>query len=277
MKTETPKFFANRKKQRLFSVLHKADDAIEPKNFSLVQCAPIFEERLWSHRVMVNFARYMAMQGVDVLRFDYFGDGESEGNFEDASVLSRVDDVLDAVEHCRAQTGKDAIYVLGLGYGATMALCAGLAARGVAGIVGWAPVMDGSRYIGDILRAHLSAQMVVHRKIIHDREALIAQLEAKQTVNVEGYEIGFTLYKEMIDIDLTAMLHQAAKPVALMQIAPTDRAESQYAILKNNANAHVEFAQIKEAKFWTQQKSIYPPCTELFAKTAAWLAGHAQS
>lgn len=237
----------------------------------MVLCAPLFEEKLWSHRVMVNLARFLAQQGVSVLRFDYFGDGESQGRFADATVASRVADIHDAVEFCRRETGIVAIHVLGLCYGANLALSAALTSDSISGTVAWAPVMDGERYVGELLRAHLTTQMVVHRKIIHDREALVRQIMDGQSVNVEGYEIGRELYQQLISTDGLAQMRAFDKELLIQQISPQERVEAQYAALTHLGNQRLEFQAVREVKFWTQQKSVFPPCSDLFARTDAWL------
>jgi alpha/beta superfamily hydrolase len=276
MTNETPQFFANRDNQRLFSVLHRPHTSAA-RDLAVVFCAPLFEEKLWSHRVLVNFARHLAACGVGVLRFDYFGDGESDGRFEDASVASRLRDIADALKFCREQMKTRTVCLLGLCYGATLALFAGLDPElAVAAVVAWSPVIDGERYINDILRAHLSAQLVVHRKVIHDREALIGQILANQPVNIEGYEIGRELYSQMREVDLLAKLREANRPLLVQQIAPHERVESQYAALATLGNTAVQFEMINELKFWTQQKSIFPTCDALFGKTTDWLLMHAQ-
>lgn len=272
MTNETPQFFLNRDGRRLFSVLHLPPSA----QHAVVICAPLFDEKLWSHRVLVNLARHLASRGVAVLRFDYYGDGESEGRFEEASVMSRVCDIHDAVEFCRRETQIRCIYLLGLCYGATLALLASLESDrrdAVAGVVAWAPVMDGNRYMSDILRAHLSAQMVIHRKVIHDREALIGQIMANQSVNIEGYEIAKPLFAEIVGADALELVRRAAKPVLVAQIGPAERADSQYAPISQLANPCVQFEIVQELKFWTQQKKIFPACEDLFARTSQWLAG----
>lgn len=275
MTNEIPQFFLNRERRRLFGVLHEAD-APARRGFGVVCCAPLFEEKLWSHRVLVNLARFLAARGIGTLRFDYFGDGESEGRFEEASVLSRVADTLDAVERCRAQTNVEHVYVLGLRYGATLALSTAMQNTSVAGVVAWAPVIDGDRYLNDILRAHLTAQMVVYRKVIHDREALIGQLGAGRTVNVEGYEISGQLYEQMRAIKVPDLVRGASKPVLIQQIGPSDSLDHSYVELAGFGNPAVAVQPIRESKFWTQQRSIYPPCEELFTRTATWLLDSAQ-
>ena len=273
MTNETPQFFLNRDGLRLFSVLHRVIPG-SAADRAVVVCAPLFDEKLWSHRVLVNLARHLANLGIPVLRFDYFGDGESEGRFEDASVTTRVRDIHDAVDFCRRETGAREVYLLGLCYGATLALRASLEPNhdAVAGAVAWAPVIDGERYLNDILRAHLSAQMIVHRKVIHDREALIGQIMANQSVNIEGYEIRRPLFAEMVETDVMELLRSARRPVLIQQIGPAERVDTQYQLLSELGRAAVQFEVVQELKFWTQQKKIFPGCESLFARTAQWLA-----
>lgn len=238
-------------------------------------CAPLFDEKLWSHRVLVNLARHLAADGVPVLRFDYYGDGESEGRFEDASVRTRIRDVHDAIDFCRRETRAREIFLLGLGYGATLALRATLEKdqnAAVAGVVAWAPVIDGERYLNDILRAHLSAQLIVHRKVIHDREALVGQIMADQSVNIEGYEICRPLFAEIVEGNVIELLRESRTPVLVQQIGPAERVDSQYQSLAQLAGSPVQFEVVQELKFWTQQKKIFPGCEILFARTAQWLA-----
>ena len=74
--TETPVFFKNGT-NRLFGIVHYPETG-EPEN-AFVFCHPFAEEKLWAHRVYVNFARYLAKHGWAVLRFDYAGYGDSDG------------------------------------------------------------------------------------------------------------------------------------------------------------------------------------------------------
>ena len=269
MTNETPSFFLNRDGQRLFGVLHRVE---AESDRAVVVCAPLFDEKLWSHRVLVNFARFLASRGVPVLRFDYFGDGESEGRFEDASVSTRLRDIRDAVAFCQRETGAKRIYLAGLCYGATLALraAAELAIPDVAGVIAWAPVMDGERYLNDILRAHLSAQMLLHRRVVHDREALIGQILAGESVNVEGYEIAKPLFCEIVRANVIEALRTSSMPVLVQQIGPAERVDAQYQPLAG-LTPRVEFEVVQEQKFWVQQKKIYPPCDALFTRAANWL------
>lgn len=269
MTNEIPQFFLNRDGQRLFSVLHRVDTVADR---AVVVCAPLFDEKLWSHRVFVNFARFLAARGVPTLRFDYFGDGESEGRFEEASVATRVRDIHDAIDFCRRETGASRVVLVGSGYGATLALRATLEQPhgAVSAVIAWSPVIDGERYLNDVLRVHLSAQMLLHRKVIHDREALVARILADDTVNIEGYEIGKPLFSQIVGANVVEMLHKSATPVLIQQVGPAERVDSQYEAVSRLPRP-VEFEVVQELKFWTQQKKIFPPCDALFTRAAGWL------
>lgn len=270
MTCEKPQFFTNRQGVRLFGVLH-LPTTMAQRSFGVVYCAPLFEEKLWSHRIAVNFARFLCAIGIPVLRFDYFGDGESEGLFEDASVRSRVCDIEDAAEFLRSQASIRAVIPVGLGYGGTLAVSALAASTSIAGVVAWQPIMNGGDYIQNILRTHLSAQMVVHRKIAYDRPALVNQIESGQTVNVEGYEIGKALYSEMLAVDMPSMLEKTNRPILVQQVSPSTSIERAYLGISTMDHPLFRFEQVCEQKFWLQQKSIFPPCQSLFDQTLDWL------
>lgn len=256
---------------RLFGVLHPAAATNPAADFAVVYCAPLFEEKLWSHRVMVNLARSLAGHGIPVLRFDYAGDGESEGEFRTASVESRMQDIQDAASHACERFAVPRVALLGLGLGGTIAAAASRTIENLAGLALWAPVAIGERLISDMLRMHLTAQMVVHRKVLHDRESLVRQIMAGKEVNVEGYDIARPLYEQLQGLLLADALAATSARALVVQVAPADRTEGQYAFLEQATRPGIEFRRVRELKFWSQQKLVFPPCQELFDLTRDWL------
>jgi len=266
---ETPQFFPNRRQQRLFAIVHAP--ASNAADIAVVYCAPLFEDKLWAHRIAVDFGRSLAARGIPALRFDYYGDGESEGLFEDASIDSRLDDIVDAVEFFSAAIQCKRIFLVGLCYGATLALAAASRSNTIAGVAAWQPVLDGSRYVGDLLRANLTTQMVLYKKVLHDRDTLVAQIRAGNTVNVEGYEIGSRLYDQITALDVSLALNASVKPLLILQIAPGANTEREYTALETNPPAKLEFQKVREIKFWVQQRQAFPVCVELFNSTVDWI------
>jgi len=185
--------------QRLFGILHRA--AAPARHAAIIYCSAILEEKLNCHRIGVNFARRAAAEGFDVLRFDYAGDGESSGEFVDASVTSRVEDIVAAASWVRETVGAGELHLLGLRFGAALALLAAEISPLVSRVAGWAPVLQGGPYLFEALRANLTSQVATHKKVIRDRNSLVADIRAGSTVDVDGWEIGKALYEGRIEFE----------------------------------------------------------------------------
>ena len=86
-------------------------------------------DRMESHWIFVKCARALAGAGIASLRFDFYGSGESEGEFREVTLQGELSDARAAVEFFRRQKGIDPkrIGLLGLSLGGTVA--ASLASR----------------------------------------------------------------------------------------------------------------------------------------------------
>lgn len=86
-------------------------------------------DRMESHWLFVKCARALERMGIASLRFDFFGSGESDGTFEEATLEGEIRDANTAVEFFRKQKGmcRQRIGLLGLSLGG--AIAALLAAR----------------------------------------------------------------------------------------------------------------------------------------------------
>ena len=176
--TETPFFFPNGH-YRLFGVLHEAKGT--PRREGFVFCAPFAEEKLWAHRVMVNFARDLADRGYPVLRFDYMGNGDSEGEFEESSLETMLSDTKCAMRTLRQKAaGIETVNLLGLRLGATVAALVTEKEEGAPKLILWEPIINGALYMREMLRINLSTQTSVYKKILHNTDALIRDDERWQ-------------------------------------------------------------------------------------------------
>lgn len=197
---EIPQFFLN-DKQRLFGVLHQPEQASTTEGWVL--CHAFAEEKLWAHRVYVNLARKLAEQGYPVLRFDYRGYGDSEGNFEDAGVDDHISDIGCAIGRLLEQVPElQSVGLLGLRYGATLAALAAEQDHHVSRLVMWDPLTNMQDYMQEVLRANLTTQMIMHGKVITNRTELTRQLLDGEPVNVDGYDLTRHFYQQASEINL---------------------------------------------------------------------------
>lgn len=201
---ETP-FFFELGTQRLFAVLHPPPSGAPTRG--VILCHALADERLWAHRVYVNLARDLAAQGMAVLRFDFRGEGDSDGEFEDAGIATRVQDAERAAQVLlERQPGLQGVIFLGHRLGAAVAAAA--AARpGVPalGMVAWDAIPSGRAYLMQLLRTALASQFS-RTGAAPTRATLIEALEAGQTVFVGGYGIAPQFYRELVETEWPRLL-----------------------------------------------------------------------
>ena len=115
---------------------------------------PFAEEKKCAHRVMAEVATALAEDGVTVLRFDYRGTGDSEGEFEDVTLEDWREDLRAAVAWARAELAPTTLGLVGVRLGATLAAeMAG--AVGADGLTLLAPILDGRAYWEENFRRQL--------------------------------------------------------------------------------------------------------------------------
>lgn len=143
--------------RQLYGVYH----APTPARFggaAVLVCAPLGQEGVRFHRLQRVLADRLSGGGVAVLRFDYFGSGESGGNDDEADLASWQDDILLAHDELRRRSRAAQIAWLGARLGATAALCAIRRAEpGTERLVLWDPVLDGRGYLDELAAAHARA------------------------------------------------------------------------------------------------------------------------
>ncbi len=79
--------------------------------------------RLESHGMFVKCSRELSRAGIGSLRFDFYGSGESDGEFREMSLRGEIGDGRSAVDFLRAQAGIDPerVGLLGFCLGGTVA------------------------------------------------------------------------------------------------------------------------------------------------------------
>jgi exosortase A-associated hydrolase 2 len=267
--SETPFFFLNGT-YRLFGVLHEANG--KPKKEGFVFCAPFAEEKLWAHRVMVNYARTLADSGYAVLRFDYMGNGDSEGDFEECTITTMLSDTECAINKFKNRVqGLEAINLLGLRFGATIASIYADEKPDVNNLILWEPIVNGLSYMREMLRINLTTQSAIYKEIRHNTEALVQLLKDGSTVNVDGYEITWPLYAQIASIDLLNRQHNFESRVLITQISRKEGVVSPAFGKLKTMYSRGETALSVEEPFWKEIRQYYPMAENLFTTTTNWL------
>ena len=254
--------------ERVFATIHHPGG---PWTRAIVMCHPLGEEKLWAHRVFVSFARDLAAAGFAVLRLDFRGEGDSDREFEDSTLETRIQDACLAVDSVRALNSSVEVTMAVLRLGATIALAASIRRGDVDRVVLWDPVVDGAAYMQTVLRLNLMYQMALHRKVVESREALVARLGKGETVNIEGYELARPLFDEISAIQLAGLLPQYAGETLIVQInqdaAPVKPELTNLA----EANPRCSVQTVQEQPFWKETRAFCHRADELTRVTLRWL------
>lgn len=268
---ETPLFFKN-KNYNLFGVLHEPDtpnSTLIHHSLGLVFCHPFAEEKLIAHRVMVNLARRLTKEGICCFRFDYMGHGDSDGNFEDSTIETRLSDIKCAIDFLREQTGVKRIGLLGVRLGATLAALTCANNSEIDFLILISPIVDGKPYIDQCLRSNLTTQLAVYRKIKKTREQLVKDLMDGKTVNIDGYIITKRLYFQIKCIDLMKEANNYSKKVLIIQLSnkqnsPLDKSLHELNSLYNKKVKYSRVYKVKEDLFWSESKIYNPEANNVY-------------
>lgn len=272
--TEHPFFFPG-PHATLFGIVHDAAAGVMPRE-PFVFCHPFAEEKLWTHRVFVTFARQLAALGHPVLRFDYNGHGDSDGVFRDFSVATAQADIGCAIDWLKARTGRSQVSLLGLRLGATLARQVAGTRRDITALILWAPIVDAGKYMQELLRINLTTQMAVYKEIRFDREALAATLRAGDTVNVDGYEIGWSLFEQMSTLKLSEASPFGGPCLALQVDRSGAAAVARDLDALRATNPGMVLRVVQEEPFWKEIDRFYDAAPNLAAETLSWMNAQSQ-
>ena len=145
-------FFFGSASRQLFGAYHSPPPSVAGRGAALL-CPPWGQEYLVSHRIFRRLAVRLSEGGYHVLRFDYFGTGDSAGGREDGDLVSWQQDAAVALEELRDMSGFPTVATFGIRLGAVVAWRLATSRTDVHTTVLWDPVADGNEYVRELRAA----------------------------------------------------------------------------------------------------------------------------
>ena len=161
-----PKFFRCDHKQ-LYALNH-CPVAGADRHEAVLICNATGHEYQSCHRAMRQLAVQLAKSGRHVVRFDYFGTGDSSGEYTQATLAQWRQDVADAIDECRRFSGLDRVSIVGIRLGATLAAQVASGRDDVENLVLYAPVLSGDTILAEW--AHENAEYNRKLNLPHCKE-----------------------------------------------------------------------------------------------------------
>jgi len=120
-----------------------------PARRAMLMCPPLGQDLIRCHRVYRQLAQSLAEEGMAVLRFDYYGTGDSAGESAEVDWDRCVSDAAAAAVELRRRAGVDRVVAFGARLGGSVALTAAGRAR-FSEVIAWDPVLEGGRYVAEL-------------------------------------------------------------------------------------------------------------------------------
>jgi uncharacterized protein len=234
----TPFYFGSAS-HRLFGVYAPARAASISANAVLL-CYPWGQEYIRAHRSMKVLANMLCGAGCHVLRFDYFGTGDSAGESSEVSLRGWEQDIETAMEELRDTSGAARVVLIGLRLGATLAAHVATRKRKeVDALVLWDPVIKGPEYLSELFSVNPAAQQQGER----DREIL-------------SFPLTSAFEEEIRAIDLLQWTPQLPPRTRLVASLPLESHGELDAHLRQHARADIAPEIIEALYAWRQHQGL---------------------
>ncbi|MES3020547.1 MAG: hydrolase 2, exosortase A system-associated [Pseudomonadota bacterium] len=196
-------FFFDSEPGTRFSLYHAPNAQVAARG-AILYVHPFAEELNKSRRMASLQARAFAAMGFAVLQIDLFGCGDSCGDFSAARWELWKRDLGVAHEWLAKRNGGP-VHLWGLRLGGLLALDYASGTR-VAGIILWQPYLSGRTCINQFLRLRMAAYMLdedpaMEQPAASGNAALRAELTARGTIEVAGYEVAAELVRAIDAVD----------------------------------------------------------------------------
>ncbi len=134
--------------KKLYSIYHKPEIS-DNNSIGVVLCYPMGQEYIRCHKLFVILAQKLALKGFHTLRFDYFGTGDSAGDFRNIKISELTGDIGLAINELQAGCDVSKIVLIGVRFGATLSMFYAEKEK-IDGLVLWSPVCNGNKYLNEM-------------------------------------------------------------------------------------------------------------------------------
>ncbi len=180
---------------------------------TLVVASSLFAEFQRNYRREVLLSRRAAASGIRTIRFHYSGAGNSIGDHPRPDLASMTRDLLEIMEGI---DGK--IVVVGTRVGA-LAVARSRSQVDVPAVL-WEPVIEGSRWVEEVIRSALA------REIGHGTGATADTVRAQWSDQGVAFVLGETVPRGIVDqVGATTLMEElaGAAPIQVVQMARNDK------------------------------------------------------
>jgi alpha-beta hydrolase superfamily lysophospholipase len=143
-------------------------------------------------------ALHLSKVGFPVLRFDFFGCGDSAGNGEEGRIHQWLSDISAAIGEMKRRNHVAKVCLVGLRLGGTLSMMAGAERRDISGMVLWDPVLRGTAYVEKLKMSHQKMLRLAHVKEKGDAKG-------EKSAEILGFPYTEALLTDIENLDLLSI------------------------------------------------------------------------
>jgi len=249
-------FFFGADTRRMFGLFRFAPS---PRDIGVVLCQPHAHEYIRCHRAFRELGQRLAWSGFHVLSFDYYGTGDSDGEYVQGGVSEWMADTALAIDVLKQKLKLERVSLLGLRLGATMAMMTAAGRNDIDGMALWDPIVQGSDADEEIARllATQSLDPARQRDIEHP--------------DVLSYPLTPKMMYDLQQINLCTAQFRSA-PQLLIVETEAQGSGSRLASRVKTLGIQVDYRCIDESRVWLREpyESIVPQ--ESLKTLVSWLS-----
>jgi uncharacterized protein len=258
--TRLPLYFAS---ASLFGCYHPPTHR-QTRRCAVVLCYPFGQEYIRTHRSFVQLAKRLAASGFPVLRFDYYGCGDSAGGSEEGRIRRWVADIGSAVEEVRHQSGLQQVCLVGLRLGGALAVSAAAERGDVDSLVLWDPVIRGPDYREQLRALQEEAIRFGYMELPSNNG------DAGIPEEVLGFPYTPGIAEDLTHVDLASIGATVAARVLLIESSDPPGLEALCARLAGSAQLF-EHRHLAERRVWMDEPSRGIVPFHLIEEIVGWL------
>jgi alpha/beta superfamily hydrolase len=258
-----PFYFGPAHKQ-LFGCYHEPRTE-KSRDCAVVICQPFGHEYINCHRALRQLAVRISDAGFPVLRFDYYGCGDSSGNAEQGGISQWLQDISSAICEVRARANVRQVCLVGLRLGAALSMTVAVEREDIDSLVLWDAVVNGKTYLENLTSLQKEMLRFRPKPVRHSSQAYREIL---------GFPMSHFLYTELEKMNLIAVEGKPAKQILAIQshkhgwdVAFKDRL--------NEIGARCEYQYVQAPEIWLPKEdgSLLVP-SQILQSITAWANKH---
>lgn len=233
---------------------------------------PFAEERILMQRSLFNLDDNISKSGYPVCRFDFHGQGDSEGDFSDTNLHLWKKNLAVAITEFKNKYSLDEVILCGFRIGATISVLVANEINYIKRLILIDPVINGKNYIEGVLRTNLTYQMVTYGEILETRDVLIEKLLSGENVNIDGYLLNGDFYRQLCDIDLMNF-NVTCQNILLLNYSRTNKItkeQSRYIDYLGKQNIQIKSSAVADPASWKASELYNMQLNNTFDQIKCW-------